>query len=671
MALFDPDLAPGSAGRRLFDGMAAAMLIADENGRYLDANRAASDLLGYAREEFIGQSFGWLSAKSMPLPGEARRLLAAGPQRVEWEIRRKDGTIAEVEAYISAVTLPSGRIYLAVLTDMSERRRMETALLESEAWLHSIVETSPDLISVLDQAATFRFVNSAYGRTLGYTPDALIGRSAADFVHPDEVADLSERFAALMQPDRGDGPADELGSTYRTRHADGHWVAVEAKWRVLRGPDDAITGLLIISRDVTERLRAQDALRTSEERFRSLVQNAADVVAIVDADSVVRYVSPAVERAIGYRSEVFVDTPGARWIHPDDESAVRAVFERVGREAGGQEAIEFRARHRDGSICHFRAVFTNLSHLAAVGGVVVNAHDITEQVALERQLIHQAFHDPLTGLPNRALLLDRLAHALARAARRNSSLGVLLLDLDHFKVVNDSLGHQAGDDLLVQVARRLEQVVDPSDTVARLGGDEFTVLTEDVANSADVSDLAQRLLRSLGPPFTIEARPVHISASIGTAVDGVSDRTPADLLREADIALYEAKAAGRARAVRFAPHMNAAARRLEVEGGLRRALDRGELGTGTVAGVEALARWDHPERGPVDPGEFIPIAEETGLIVELWRWLVEEASGCARGWQPLRADGTPLHLSVNISANHFQQPTLLQQVERALSRTGL
>ena len=669
--------------RALFDGMAAAVLLLDPAGATIEANPAARELLGG-----IGESVPALRLGDRPIvppwwehaPGEPRTA-----RHIEGLVRRPDGSSVPVEALVSPIDLPSGRVYLAMVQDISGRHAMkgiEAALRESEARLHSIVEMSPDLICILDIEGRYRFINSAYERTLGYTPADLIDRNIAEFIHGEDRPSMVDRFAALVA--RGAARLEGAGgpdAIYRARHADGRWLDMEAKWQILSSTSGSFTGVLVISRDVTERARAEAALRQSEERFRALVQNAADVVAVADEQCVIRYASPAIERLLDYRPEEIVGARGATWIHPDDRARVVESFGRARRMPGAQESLDFRVRHRDGSLRYIHAVWTNLSHVPSVGGVIVNGHDITERVELEQQLLHQAFHDPLTGLPNRALLMDRLEHALVRSRRRNAVLGLLLLDLDRFKVVNDSLGHQAGDELLVQVGERMAAALDPGDTLARFGGDEFTVLVEDVARPVAVTALARRLLAALQKPFTLAGRPVHIGASIGVVLSNAGHTQPADLLRQADIALYEAKGAGRGRAVRFAAHMNHVAKRLDMESSLRRAIEQGELGisyqplvelaTGTMVGVEALARWEHPALGTIDPVEFIPIAEEMGLIVELWHWLMGETGRHARAWQALRPDGPPLLLSVNISASHFQQPDLARQVARVLSRNGL
>jgi diguanylate cyclase (GGDEF)-like protein len=318
----------------------------------------------------------------------------------------------------------------------------------------------------------------------------------------------------------------------------------------------------------------------------------------------------------------------------------------------------------------------------AVEGIVATCRDITQRKAFERELSRLAFSDTLTGLPNRALLLDRLTHALARADRQMRRVAVLFLDLDRFKVVNDSLGHASGDGLLVEVANRLGACLRTGDTAARLGGDEFTVLLEDVVDERQALEVAERIADALRLPILLDGREVFVSASIGIALSS-PNRSEADgLLRNADLALYRAKADGRARYAIFDPSMEARAlERLEVETDLRHALDRDELrvyfqpvvdlGTGFVNEVEALVRWERPGFGIVSPTAFIPIAEETGLIVQIGQWVLEEACRWAQRWQSFSAHQQPLVVSVNLSARQFQHPDLLADIERALQETGL
>jgi diguanylate cyclase (GGDEF)-like protein len=306
--------------------------------------------------------------------------------------------------------------------------------------------------------------------------------------------------------------------------------------------------------------------------------------------------------------------------------------------------------------------------------------DITDRKALEEQLTHQALHDALTGLPNRAFFVDRLKQALSRAKRQSTKVAVLFMDLDNFKVINDSLGHEAGDALLVEVSGRLLKGLRPEDTAARLGGDEFVVLLEDLVEAGEAKRVAKRIMSWLRPPIAVEGRQTFVSASVGIALNESGQTQPAELMRDADAAMYKAKEDGGLQI--FEPSMRTwATSRLELENGLRQALEREEfevyyqpqvdLRTGRTVGFEALVRWHHPERGMVSPSEFIPVAEETGLIVPLGWWVLKEACRQAREWQEQYATDPPLLMNVNLSAKQLKRPDVVQTVERLLKETGM
>ena len=380
---------------------------------------------------------------------------------------------------------------------------------------------------------------------------------------------------------------------------------------------------------------------------------------------------------VGCKPEEMVGGSFLEFVYPPDLSLLRAP------ETEGPYVI--RAVRRDGQLVHMevhhRSVEKDGQRL--ISGAVI---DVTARVRAESgerdKLLHDAFHDSLTGLPNRALFLDRLEHRLALEKRRHkTSFSVLVLDIDRFKVINDSLGHVRGDELLIEVARRLQSCLRPGDTVARLSGDEFTILLEDVATAADARKVADRLREELRVPFWLGALEVFSGASIGIAHGSATYAHPEDILRDADTALYRAKAQGRGRCIEFDASMHdRAVELLQLETALRRALERNEfhlhyqpvvsLTSGQITGAEALLRWKHPERGLVPPMEFIPLAEETGLIVEIGAWVLREACRQMKEWQE-RLGQPGLEIGVNLSSRQFQGPGLVAEVAEVLRATGL
>jgi diguanylate cyclase (GGDEF)-like protein/PAS domain S-box-containing protein len=447
-----------------------------------------------------------------------------------------------------------------------------------------------------------------------------------------------------------------------------------------------LTGLVIARQIAAHRENARllqgHAERRSEARFRSLVQHASDLTTVVDVTGLIQYQSPSIERVAGHRPEVLVRTPVADLVHPEDAPHFLVFLNEVAHQPRGRTQLEWRLARHDGGWLHVETTATNLLSDPEVEGIVLNSRDVTERKALEDQLRRQAFHDPLTDLANRALFRDRVEHALSRAGRQDEVLSVLYLDLDNFKTVNDSLGHPVGDALLVEVAARLQGCLRSSDTMARLGGDEFAILLEDATGEHSPESVAERISLLLRVPFLVGTHDVLVSASIGITDASESRDGVDELLRNADVAMYAAKGLGKGRAERFEPAMYAVVRqRLELTAELRRALDQHEfrvfyqpivdLHTSRIREVEALVRWQHPDRGLVSPLEFIPLAEETGLIVPLGRWVLEQACRQARAWHVEHPSEPLLVMGVNLSGRQFQDPELVADVERVLRDTGL
>ncbi|MHB8240902.1 MAG: putative bifunctional diguanylate cyclase/phosphodiesterase [Solirubrobacteraceae bacterium] len=422
----------------------------------------------------------------------------------------------------------------------------------------------------------------------------------------------------------------------------------------------------------------------SEARFASLVQHASDLITVVGPDATITYQSPSSERVLGYPPHELLGTRFDRLVAPEDASRLLNLLADGSAYARGDgEVIECTLRHRDGTLRQFEILHTNLLSDEHVCGIVLNARDISERKAFEEQLAHQAFHDPVTNLPNRALFVERVRHAIGRARREGNELGVIFLDIDDFKTINDSLGHGAGDATLIDVAKRLSESIRSSDTAARFGGDEFVVLLEDLEDVQTAVEVAERILEDLRRPLTVAGKELQLRGSIGISIlEGRSAASADDLIRDADAAMYIAKRDGKGGYRLFEPEMHAGVlARLELRADLQRALEAGQfelfyqpivrLTDSRVAGMEALLRWHHPERGLVHPDDFIPFAEETGLIVPIGRWVLREATRQATTINRARGEDPPLYMCVNLSVKQLQHSDVISDVRDALTDSEL
>jgi len=514
-------------------------------------------------------------------------------------------------------------------------------------------------------------VNPAFTAQTGYEADEVVGAHPRLLVGADTdlVAQLALRRAAEERC-----PITVELLHYR-KDGSGFWV--ENSINPVTDDGGVCTHLVSIQRDVTDRKLAEDALRKSEARFRLIVQHASDVITVLDSDGSVRYSSPAATRILGY-AEGFRPRSVMDLVHPEDRDGVATALAACMAKPGVIDPVRFRMQHADGSWVPVEATATNLLDDPDIGGVVVITRDISERKRVEDQLAYQALHDPLTGLPNRILLADRLDRALAASRRRARSVGLLLMDLDRFKEINDTLGHKSGDHILENVAGRLQLVLRESDTVARLGGDEFAIVLPDIDGVEEVELVATKILESLDRPFELEGLALHVDASIGIAVAPVHGDDASLLLQRADVAMYRAKDLVTGYAVYAADADENRLQRLALMAELRTAVDDDQLvlhyqpivtaGDSGVVAVEALVRWRHPERGLLHPDRFIPLAEQTGLIKPLTLWVLDAALQQVRRW---RHEGIETRVAVNLSAGLLHDPDLLAFVTRSLADADL
>ena len=533
-----------------------------------------------------------------------------------------------------------------------------------------ILERSVNEIYVF-HAGDLRFVqvNEGARRNLGYTMDELKEMTPLDLKPEYDKATFEQLLAPLLR-----GAQDTITFETVHRRKDGSLYPVEVRLHLSRAERQPLFVAIIL--DITERRRAESQMR----KLSGALQQTADAIAITDHNGVVEYVNPAFEAATGYSMDEIV---GRAMNITRSGKQEKDEHERLWRTLRGGRVFRdvIVNRRKNGELYYEEKTITPLRDKQGnIGHFVATGRDITERVQTQERLRRLAHHDVLTDLPNRAFFIERLNHALARACARGRSLAVLFLDLGRFKIINDTLGHDGGDRALQILADRLRSCVHDGDLVARLGGDEFTILLDDVASVDDIPQIARRVLDTLAQPFTLRDREFYISSSIGVSLYPGDGEDALTLLKNADTAMYRAKELGRNNYQFYSAEMSARAlERLTMEANLRRALERGEfllhyqpqidLATGRIARLEALLRWAHPELGPVAPARFIPVAEETGLIAPIGRWVLQTACDQARAW---RAAGLPaVPVAVNLSGTQFNEPRLVQMIDDILRDTGL
>jgi diguanylate cyclase (GGDEF)-like protein/PAS domain S-box-containing protein len=717
--------------RAMADSAPVGLFAATEHLGLILVNSRFCEIVGRPTREVLG-----LGHIDSVHPEDRDEVLAAGDRVLgssapvavlEYRVLRPDGDIRWVR--VRAVRTgadPGPSTYVGSMIDVTDFKRIEDALRESEGRFRAIVEQGIDVVTILDKDLRAVYASPA-ARALGGQEASRRGRGIRDFIHPDDFDRVIEFYSGLAQDDT-DEPRE---TTVRVLNVDGGHETVEMVARNLLD-DPEIRGIVIVGKVVTDRVVAEEALRASEARLRdqaSILEMIATSTPLEDTlAELCRLVEHQIERArctillvddelpvlrhgaapafppsfltavdgipVGEGSTICGSAAvrGETVVVSDARTAVDPEFGRLAAEYGiggawstpilassDQQVLGTFATYLDEvrlPTSAEQSVVESVLHLAAVA---------IERTQFEERLALQAQHDPLTGLPNRALFNELLEHSLRRAQRSGASLAVLFLDLDRFKVVNDSLGHDAGDDLLAVLGQRLAGVLRPGDVVARFGGDEFTVLCDDlepVVADRQAIAVAERLIDALREPFLIGGEEQFVSASVGIAISMTGLERPEALLRDADAAMYRAKERGKGRCEVFDAEMRDRAReRHDTENALHRAVAREEfcvffqpvisLHDGTCQGVEALARWRHPERGLLTPSDFLGTAEETGLVVPIGAWVLERACRHAVEWRRALRSSQPFRLSVNLSGRQLVHADLADLVAEILGTSGL
>jgi diguanylate cyclase (GGDEF)-like protein/PAS domain S-box-containing protein len=665
--------------QQLIEAIPNPVFFKDAHGRYLGCNHAFEEYAGAARKDLVGKTVleimpGDIADKSALF--DAQLFDRPGSQAYEAHLARGD---EHRDVMVNKATFfdPSGAVagLVGVIVDITQRKQLEASTRESNERLRAVIHAAPLAIVARDLTTRIRMWNPAAERLFGWTEAEVLGTRTS--IVPEA---LVEQTAALRSRAQ-EGETLWLEETQR-KHRDGRLIDVSMTIAPLYDAEGRIDGTMVTIADITRRKQAEAALRESEAQLRLAMESAQMGMWYWECDTDRFTYSDGLNVLFGRRA----DEPPVDYrelqqrLHLDDRELFQATMRHAVRQ-GTDFAVDYRVVWPDGSV-HWVANRGQVHRDAAGRAMRVTgvAMDISDRKLAEQRVAHMAHHDALTGLPNRVLLRDRIQQAIAQAHRNSAQLAVLFIDLDRFKTINDSLGHQLGDRLLQSVASRILVCVREGDTVARVGGDEFVIVIPGIASDADASAVAAKILEVLGHAFHLHGNDLHVAASIGISLYPADGADAETLMRNADTAMYHAKDSGRANFQFFTQHMNVAAQqRLALDNSLRRALENREfelhyqplfeLKDRSISGFEALLRWNRPGSiEPVMPADFIAAAEESGLVVPLGEWVMREAFRQARGWQ---APGRPLVVSVNVSANQLARPTFVERLRYLLQESKL
>ncbi len=658
----------------MFNSIPDAVMFVDTERRIIMNNPAVQTMFGYSNEELIGQSTEILYADKQDFKDQGRQRYRTGPDSAntpyEVRYRRKDGTVFWSETLGTQVKDGNSTHigYIAMVRDVSERKQAEEMVRSSEQELSAILNSLQDAYYRVDAEGCITRGSPSVQKMLGYTHEELIGTMLADL-----YVDPQRREAFLHELETHDGVIENF--EIQLRHKDGSTIWVSTNAHFLLNQQGDLIGVEGTARDITK-LRAAEDLNS---RLGRILDNSSNEIFVFDAETLyfIQVNRGALEN-LGYSmQEMEKLTPLD--LKPDfTRQEFTELLQPLFR---GEQQVVLQTRHKrkDGSLYSVE-VRMQLSLQESPPVIVAIIQDISERLESEKQLLYLAHYDALTKLPNRILLTDRLDQSLARARWHGRAVAVLFLDLDRFKIINDTLGHNVGDQALQALSERLKDCVREGDTVARLGGDEFAIVLEDIASADDVAPSARKILEVLSQPFLLDKNEFIITTSIGISLfpfDGEDSQT---LLKHADIAMYRAKDEGRNTYQFYSADMSAKAfERLNLETNLRHALEREEfilyyqpqknLSDGKVFGVEALLRWQHPDLGLISPMEFVPLLEETGLIIPVGEWVLRTACTQARAWNDSCRE--PLRMSVNLSGRQTNSSNFIATIEQVIKDSKL
>ena len=662
--------------RRLVDDAPMIVWEADADGRCTYLNPESMAGLASAGEVDLSDWFRFIHSDDFPKAAQVVRQAKANraEYRLEYRVVRSDGSVRWIMSTAAPRLAPDGQLqgYVGTLVDVSENHAASARLARSEAEHRLLTQHARDLISHSDAENRYVYASSSHKDILGYDPQELIGTDLYSYIHPDDLkpppATVQGRRRATLQ-------------NIRFRHKDGHWVWLGASTRAIRDQETGTRlGIVSVAREITAQLEAERELLRREERFRSLTSMSSDWFWETDEQIRFTFISEGLRTRLALDPEQLLGTTFESSVeNPQDPSFLALLDCIAARRPFSDLMYAVKSDSHPGVVRFLRISGEPVFDDGAFCGYRGVTRDVTREVRATRALERLATRDALTELPNRAQLDSQLEQRLAQR-RGGPPQAVFFIDLDGFKEVNDSLGHAAGDTLLKEIALRLTQTVRADDMVARQGGDEFVVVAECRHGSKSAAEIATALCAAIGAPLLVEGYEVRTGSSIGISLFPQDGETSGMLLQNADNALYRAKTAGGNTYRFYTPEMGAASKtRLKLHAALRHALERNEftlhyqprvnLKTFEMTGMEALLRWTHPELGSISPADFIPLAEEAGLIDAIGDWVLQSATQQAQQW--LLRYGRPLRVSVNLSARQLRNRKLVDSVSDALRTSGL
>ncbi len=656
-------------------------------------NPAAERLYGYLKDEIVGQHVSILASEKDQI--QIEEILDKVRQGIkidhfETTRYRKDKQMMNVSLTVSPVRDEYGIITGAsvIARDITEQKKAERLLKEheraleiSEQRFRSLITHSTDGIVLLDQYAIITYASPAIKTILGYQIEEFVGRQAFELMHPDDKGPVYEIFTRLL-----DKPAGEVSKAqYRYLHKNGTWRWIEAHGNNLLS-DDAVKAIVVNYRDITEAKDAAQALESNERLFRALIENSSDAIGLIDVTGKILYLSSTTERILGYKPEELMGTNGFDLVFPEDIDLAQRSFATILNSMGKSATFEVRVKNKNMGYRWVECVVNNLLDDPHIKAIVANFRDVHDRAVAEEQrniaqskMEYTFLHDGLTDLPNRVYFNERLIQAIITSKLRAGMSAVILIDLDRFKLINESLGHAIGDRLLQEVSLRLRSCLEEGEILSRLGGDEFGILLPDLKREDVAGKVCQKILEALKHPFRLDYHELFVTPSLGISLYPTDAEDASILMRNADAALYIAKEQGRNNFQYYSPAMNAKSfERLSLENTLRKALQNNEflvyyqpqieIATGKIVALEALIRWQHPDLGLTFPEEFIGLAEATGLIEPIGEWVLRDSMMQVKKWHDLGF--SDLRLSVNISARQFRQKHLVRIIHRHLDETG-